>query len=414
MNASILSQRISDSRPLQIAFGGMIFLLLVALLAVGIHTVMPENTIGIDLHVFYLAAQNVFLHHESPYGDDVAMQSQLSVLGRPANADEDHMSFPYPPYSLLILAPLAGLPFSWVQAIWMAFFLLASVGAMLLAFPQSPLLPVLGVLLFFPFTFGIILGNFVNLIALVTLVAISQVMFSKNTSQGIQILLGILLAWTTIKPQFIWIYLLTLLLASLKNRYWPLLISFSGSLLGYIAVSFILVPNWPVLWLERINKYIVDMAHYPNITQFLIQLRSAADAQTFSVALIALMLGVTAWAVITWWKDHLSTILMLAWIGIVTYLIHPTNVSYAQITFLIPLLVWAQNQRNQQGLPVFLFYWGAMILSWVFFYFSRQGLLGPLAEEWRVVIGCLWVFWLLVWPSAGLNQQSVPSKPVLR
>jgi hypothetical protein len=414
MSASILSQRISDSRPLQLALGIMLFLLLVALLAVGIHTVMPDNSVGIDLHVFYLAAQNVFLHHDSPYGDDVALQSQLSVFGRPANVDEDHMSFPYPPYSLLILAPLSGLPFSWVQAIWMAFFLLASVGAMLLAFPQKPLLPVFGVLLFFPFTFGLILGNFVNLIALVILVAISQLMFAKKVHQGIQILLGIFIAWATIKPQFIWMYLICLLLASLKNRYWPLLISFSASLVAFIGISFLLVPNWPALWLERIDKYIIDMAHYPNLTHYLIQLRSPADAQTFSVALIALMLGVTAWALFTWWKGQLSTLLMLAWIGIVTYLIHPTNVSYAQITFLIPLLVWAQAQRNQRSLPIALFFWGALVLSWVNFFLARQGMFGPLVEEWRFVIANVWVFWLLVWPPAGQIQPAVPSKPVYR
>jgi len=412
MNASILSQRITDSRSLQLVLGIMLFLLLVILLAVGIHAVMADNTIGMDLHIFYLAAQNVFLHHESPYGEDVAMQSQLSVFGRPANDGEDHMGFPYPPYSLLLLAPLASLPFSWVQAIWMAFFLMASVGAMLLVFPSRPFLPMIGVLLFFPFTFGIILGNFVNLIALVIIAAISQLLFARKPSKGIQILLGGLLAWATLKPQIIWIYLILFLLASLKKKYWPLLISFAISFSVFVGISFLLVPNWPALWLERIGKYVDYMAHFPNITQYLIQLRPSAEVQTLTVALIALMLGVTAWALFSWWEGKLPAQILLAWVGIVTYLIHPTNVSYAQITFLIPLLVWAQNQRNQHGLPIAFFFWGAMILSWAIFYLGQHGMLGPLVEEWRLVISCVWVFWLLIWPSVRQIQPVVPSRPV--
>ncbi|HWQ05450.1 MAG TPA: glycosyltransferase 87 family protein [Longilinea sp.] len=412
MNASILSQRISDSRPLQIALGIVLFLLLVVLLAVGIHAVMADNTVGMDLHIFYLAAQNVFLHHESPYGEDVAMQSQLSVFSRPAKDGEDHMGFPYPPYSLLLLAPLASLSFSWVQAIWMAFFLMSSVGAMLLVFPSRPLLPMVGVLLFFPFTFGIILGNFVNLIALVIIAAISQLLFARKPSQGTQILLGVLLAWATLKPQIIWIYLIILLLASLKKKFWPLLVSFAISFSVFIGISFLLLPNWPALWLERIDKYVDYMAHFPNITHYLNQLRPAADAQTLTVALIALMLGVTAWALFSWWKGRLSALVLLAWVGIVTYLIHPTNVSYAQITFLIPLMVWAQTQKNQHSWPIIIFYWGAMILSWVIFYLGHLGRLGPLVEEWRLIVGCLWVFWMLIWPSRHQIQPTVTSRPV--
>ncbi|MRR31617.1 hypothetical protein EG834_15100, partial [bacterium] len=113
MNASILNQRLTLSKPVQIVLVLLLFILLVALLAVGIHAVMADNTVGMDLHTFYLAAQNVFLKHESPYGEDVAVDSQLSVLRRLATDQDDQMGFAYPPYSLLVLAPIASLSFDW-------------------------------------------------------------------------------------------------------------------------------------------------------------------------------------------------------------------------------------------------------------------------------------------------------------
>lgn len=407
MDAILQNQRVAFSRAGQFILWAFFFVVLVTGLAVGIHAVMAGNTVGMDLHTFYLAAQNVFLEHQSPYGEDVAVQSQLSIFGRLAYANEDQMGFSYPPYSLLLLAPIAHLPFEWVQAIWMAFFLMSSVGAMLLIFPRRPLLPVLGVLIFYPFTFGIILGNFVNLIALIILAAITLLVIDNRPFKGTQILLGILMAWATIKPQFFWLYLVFILLVGFKHHYWTLLTSFSSSLIGFLAVSFILVPNWPTLWLERISKYVTYQGYYPNLTLFLNQLRSPGDAQTLTVALIALLLGVTAWALYDWWRGRLSPLVLLAWVGVVTYLINPRTVSYTQIAFLIPLLVWTQVQKNQRSLAVAFFFWGSMLLSWVIFILGQLGTLGLLVEEWRLVLDCIWVFWMLVWPAAGQIEPQV-------
>ncbi|GAP15262.1 predicted membrane protein [Longilinea arvoryzae] len=412
METLLTRQRITLSQPVQRILAGLLFVFLVALLAVGIHAVMAGNTVGMDLHTFYLAARNVFVDHESPYAENVAVESQLSVLRRLATENDDQMAFVYPPYSLLPLAPLAGLPFDWAQAIWMAFFIVGSVSAMLLVFPRRPLLPAMGVLLFYPFTFGIILGNFVNLVALVILVAISKVMIGSKPPKKWQIFFGIFLAWATIKPQFFWLYLICILLASLKKRLWPLMISFGISLVGFFGISFLLVPNWPVLWLARVAKHVGYISKFPNITLFLNELRNPADARTLTIALIALFVGVTAWALLSWWKGRLSTLVLLAWVGIATYLIHPRNFAYAQIAFLIPLLVWAQTQKSQRSLPVILFYWGALILSWGIFFLGKSASAGPLVEEWGLVAGCAWMFWLLVWPPAGQIQTPLNSRPV--
>lgn len=401
MDAIILNQRVVISRALQIMLWALLFIVLVAALAVGIHTVMAGNSVGMDLNTFYHAAQNVFIKHQSPYGEDVAVQSQLSIFGRPANANDDQLGFSYPPYSLLLLAPIAHLSYEWVQAIWMSIFVMGSLGAVLVLFPKKPLLPAMGVLLFYPFTFGIILGNFANLIALVILAAIVVLVIGNKPSRAAQIVLGVLIGWATIKPQFFWLYLGLFLLIALKQKYWPLLISFGSSLVGFFGISFVLVPNWPALWLERIGKYAGYVGFNPNLALYLNQLRAPEDVQTLTVALTALLLGVTAWALYEWWHGRLASLVLLAWVGLVTYLINPSSIAYTHIAFLIPLLVWAQVQKNQRSLPVVIFFWGTMILSWVIFALGRFGTPGTMTEEWRLVVGCAWVFWMLVWPAAG-------------
>lgn len=401
MDVILQNQRVALSRAGQFILWVLFFVVLVTGLAVGIHAVMAGNTVGMDLHTFHLAARNVFLLHQNPYGEDVAVESQLAVFGRLANANDDQLGFSYPPYSLLLLAPIAHLPFDWAQAFWMAFFLMGTTCSMLILFPKRPLLAVVGTLLFYPFTFGIILGNFVNIIAWIILAAIAVLVIEPKRSVGAQILIGALVAWTTIKPQFIWLYLAFFLLVAFKNRYWPFLISFGASLAGFLGISFILVPNWPALWLERVGKYVGYVGYYPNLTLYLNQLRSPEDAHTLTIALAALLLGVTVWALYEWWHGRLSPLTLLAWIGLVTYLINPRTVSYTQIAFLIPLLIWAQVQINPRSLRVALFFWGSLVLSWVIFAIGRFGLPGMLTEEWRLVIGFAWMFWLLVWPTAG-------------
>lgn len=412
MNASILNQHIITSRPLQIILCGCFFIALVALLAAGIHSVMADNTVGMDVHTVYLAARNVFLRHQNPYGDDVAMQSQLSVLHHLASEQEDQMGFAYPPYAMLMVGPIASLPFEWVQAVWMSFLILGSAVVMLLAFTHRAFLPVIGVLLFYPFTFGIILGNLVIPIAIVFLYAISQIFLTNKPSTQIQIVLGFLLAWTTVKPQFSWLFLACLLLACVKQKLRPLITSFFPSMAFLFGVSFILVPGWPLLWLERIHKYSQYVSSDPTIAVYLAQLRTLPEVKTFSVALISLLLGVTAWAFVTWWRGRLSSLILLAWVGFVTYAVYPGNFAYAQIAFLIPLLIWAQAQKKIFSMPVILFFWTAIILSWLFVFFGKRGETSPLVEEWRLVIYCVWVFWLLIWPSARQIQPVVPSMPV--
>jgi hypothetical protein len=154
------------------------------------------------------------------------------------------------------------------------------------------------------------------------------------------------------------------------------------------------------------------MGKVPNITLFLNQLHAPEDAQTFTLALFALLLGVTIWALFSWWKGKLPALVLLAWIGIVTYLVHPRSVAYSQTAFLIPLLVWAYGQRNLRSRPVIFFYWAFLLISWITFILGKQGLLGSLPDEWFLVAGCIWMFWLLVWPPASKLLLTSKSRPV--
>jgi len=62
-------------------FAGIV-LILIALLAVGIHFYSEGNIVGNDILVFYLAAKSSLLDSQGPYLPENAMLSQLLSYGK--------------------------------------------------------------------------------------------------------------------------------------------------------------------------------------------------------------------------------------------------------------------------------------------------------------------------------------------
>ncbi|MHB8135755.1 MAG: hypothetical protein ACYDH1_16215 [Anaerolineaceae bacterium] len=183
-------------------FAGIV-LILIALLAVGIHFFSEGNTVGNDILVFYLAAKSSFLDLQGPYLSENAMLSQLLSYGKLAKPGEDYLTFSYPPFALLPILPFIFFTFDWVQAIWLSILIISLILVMIACFPNSPRWILMSIFLFYPFAFGLLMGNFVIPIAIILIANIKLLFFNKeNHSKWIEIVLASLLAWTTCKPQF--------------------------------------------------------------------------------------------------------------------------------------------------------------------------------------------------------------------
>ena len=141
------------------------------------------------------------------------------VYGHVAVEGEDPLIFGYPPYVLFPLMPLFFIPFQWTQAIWLAVLLVATILIPFLMFPHTPRWLPATIFLLYPFSFGLLMGNFAvpyryNHIGYLLDICST----SEKASPAIDFIAGVALAWSTAKPQFIWLFLIFYFIAALKLK----------------------------------------------------------------------------------------------------------------------------------------------------------------------------------------------------
>lgn len=375
--------------------GTVLFLVLWGMLSFGIHAATVENNLGSDLFIFWKAGRTALFEHQNPYSDEVALQVQLAVYKYRAGPTEDQLGFAYPPYALLAILPLLFLSFDWASAIWISLLILLLVAAGAWGL-RGKLWVMPSFLLFYPTFFGVILGNFAVGLSAGLLLMFGLIQRGQRWSRGVQISLGLLAGWMTIKPQFLWLFFIFLALYALRERLWWFLGSFAASVVGCVLVSFALVPNWLPLWFERLTKYTVYNQTLP-VTEYLLgQVMPAQAANIASlILLIALMLA-TMWMLWRWWRGKLALIPLWAWLGLVVFLAHPHGKSYEHMAFALPLVVWAAGQVDWRGWAVNLFWWGSLAVSWVVFVIARDAAAPISVMEWPIFFHMAWVGWVLV------------------
>ncbi len=384
-------------RALQIVLFALLLAALLVSFTIVLRNVMQDNTIGMDFSIYWTAGRAVFLEQQSPYSDELALQNQLRVLRRPSRPDEDQMAFAYPPYALLLSIPTVFLNFDYAQAGWMVFNILALVCAVLIIAPRNFAIGILAVLFLFPFTFGILMGNYVVPIAAILLLALGTLSLDQfSLSPARQIGLGLLLAWVTVKPQFVWLYLVFIAIYALRARYWKLLIAFACGAALFLAISFVFVPGWPSLWLERMGKYSAYVQSYPMATLLLKSFLPLPAAYLLSGILFAGLLALTAVFFRRWWQNQLPLIDLLLWLGLVTYLFHPRNVSYSQIAFLIPFILWLLQAGGWKHPRVWISWLAMIVVSWLVLAVTLAQPENLLLDELRLAFFALWMLWFFL------------------
>jgi hypothetical protein len=375
------------------------FSLLVGLLAIGLHGIFIKSTPGIDLYIFWVAGRSLFLNGQNPYSLEVTQAIQLGIYGHLLEPGKDPMRFAYPPYALVSLWPLVWMTFDWVQAIWFSFNLLVLAIFLRIALPRLPIWSLLCVYLIYPFSFGLILGNFAILIGAILILCLARLMLTdRNPNRLEQIALGVLLAWTTAKPQFVWFFIVVLIVNGLRKKQYHFLAGFLGGGIGLLATSFILLPNWPVLWLNRMIEYARDD---PAISPLKFYLGAFFPLQWMDglIPIVwATILGVSAWLMVLWIQKKLDLNALLSWGGAAIFLITPNGRGYEQIPFFIPLFLWVDqlcihNKKIGLVLPILA------ILTWGLFGLSR-GTLSQAADRWAFLLYLPWVAWVVFQPRA--------------
>jgi hypothetical protein len=194
----------------------------------------------------------------SPYSEEVGKEVQLLYYGRLAKADEEQGRLFYPLYSLVFYAPFALINnYVIARALWMT---LLEIAALFLAYfsiqftEWKPHFILLTCFFLFSITWyfsvrAIINGNIIMLVSLGITAAFTAMKSGRWT------LSGILLAFTTVKPQVVLLIILFTLYWSLQQRKWHLLIGFSCTMLILAGISTLLIPDWVIQNFQVIGNY---------------------------------------------------------------------------------------------------------------------------------------------------------------
>lgn len=373
----------------------LVVLLAIVLFSGLIFLVTRNNTMGSDFYIYYAAGRNLTINHQSPYAEHVGDLSQMAILKHPAGKGEDQLRFVYPPYGLLPILPLTSFPFPAAQAVWMAFSLVAIPVSILIGFRRvSPWL-LTSLFLFYPLFFGLILGNMNMPVMAILFLLAGRLPKCKPEQTTESIVLGLLMAWATIKPQFSSFYLLVFALVAYKNKNFLFLSSFIGGLIGLLAFSFWLVPDWIPQWLGLLQRYPRYIGGQIPITPLLTHF---SPTGRFIVYLIAALVsaGVVAWCLNRWWNGRITYLSVLAAAGLVAYLFHPTGLSYDQMIFILPFIFWLLETWPGNPRRSLILWLAAVISSWGLLYLSLNQI-WPAATYYGLYI--LYILWIVFeWP----------------
>ena len=379
-------------RPILLA--ALAFCLAMGVLTVGIRLGSHESALGTDYYVFWQAGRFALIDHTSPYTVELDRLNQMAVLKHLALPGEDQFAFAYPPFSLLAIFPTIWMPYEWAQALWMALLILLLTTGLILWAPAQRRWLTFSLFLFYPFLFGIILGNLVTFFGCLLIFVLWGLILAPRRSLALELVLGFLLAWTTAKPQFSWLLILLSLWIGLRQKRQSFLVSFAISCLFFLAISFVLVPGWPAGWLETLARYAAYRQSWPILSLFLRAWLPQGLADPLFVLLLFATLAYTGLEFRNYWKGAANLTWLAVWCGFLSYLIHPRSGSNDQIIFLIPILLWLrESSAHRRGWPV-AFVGISLVASWAIFAFSSGGTGNPYWPEIPVLLHAVWLVYI--------------------
>ncbi len=234
-------------------------LILFAIMVWGFHESFTSKVPGAnDFYPRWRGTQLFWQEGVDPYSQTATEAIQRDMYGgRLAYETEDQVLFVYPFYVVFLIRPLINLDYLWVQAIWLVlvqFSLLAAVVLTLRLFEwkMSPWLlavTLLWAVLFYNSTRTIILGQFAGLIYLWIVGTLLALKYDRD------VLAGILLSLTTIKPQMSYLLIPALLIWALGQKRYRFMATSLLTMLFLMGISFLFQPNWLLGFSDQLLNY---------------------------------------------------------------------------------------------------------------------------------------------------------------
>ncbi|MCC6146351.1 MAG: DUF2029 domain-containing protein [Anaerolineaceae bacterium] len=373
----------------------------VAALSFAVHSVLQKNIPGVDFFNYYSAGRALFIEGRSSYSPEVTETIQMGIYNRLAKPGEDQFAFVHPPYQLLLFLPFSYLSFDWAQAIWLSANIIFITLGILIVFPRAPKWLLFSVLFLYPFSFGLIMGTVAVFLGLLALLLYGFILGTERPTPTLQIVLGIALAWATCKPQFIWLYAILFAIIALKHKFWFFLASACCSFLAFLAVSFLLIPDWLPQLLENVTVYAQTNQSWPTLINFLLVMLPPQAARLASLGIFFVLFILLFYWTIRWWKGKFPLLSLLAWCGLLTYLVHPHSAPYEQITMILPLLFWV-GQSARKNSKITIYWFGGILFYWLIFGLGRLPHPPRTVHDWPIFYYIPWIIWMVSRPANSL------------
>ncbi len=358
-----------------------LLLTLYSLSVVGVYVTFTSKVPGAnDFYPRWRGAQLFWQEGVDPYSQTATEAIQRGLYGRLATSEEDQVLFVYPFYTVFLLRPLVGITYPWVQAIWLVTIQFSLILAIiltlkLLAWPMSPWLLALTLLwgvIFYNSTRTIILGQFAGLIYLWLVGCLLALKMERD------ILAGVLLTLTTIKPQMSFLLVPALLIWAVGQRRWRFVGSAAGTTAVLVAFSFLLLPTWLTSFVEQVvyyPAYTITGSPLWVITGYYFSWMG----KPVEYLLIAALLLCLLWQ----WRqlpnlpptaDHFLFIIGLTLIITNVIIVRTATTNYIIMYIPLFLVLRTVSQRVKHGtLWVALFYGGSIVFTWALFLVTIQG-----------------------------------------
>ncbi|HVP21268.1 MAG TPA: glycosyltransferase family 87 protein [Anaerolineaceae bacterium] len=236
---------------------------LLVLLTWGNLSYVRQNPGGNDFLVHWMGTRSFLVDGISPYSDQTALRIQTFAYGRPAQKGEHQLRVAYPFYSIIVFFPFALFSdFSTARALWMTVLEVALLGLAFLSIRLANWKPSFLMLVFYTL-FSILWYHSVrplingNAVILVALAIVGALLAIRS---GADELAGVLLAFTTIKPQVVLIFLIFVVLWAIINRRWRLIAWLFGTMVILVAIATFLMPDWI---LQNIHEVLIYPSYNP-------------------------------------------------------------------------------------------------------------------------------------------------------
>lgn len=360
----------------------LLLLLLFVISVWGFHESFTSKVPGAnDFYPRWRGTQLYWQEGVDPYSQTATEAIQRDMYGgRLAYDTEDQVLFVYPFYIVFFLWPLTSTDYSWVQAFWLVLVQFCLITAVILnlklvEWKMPPLLlglTLLWTVLFYNSTRTIILGQFAGLIYLWIVGTLLALKYEKD------ILAGMLISLTTIKPQMSYLLIPALLIWAVGQRRWRFIGSSFFTMLVLVGASFLLHPDW-------LFSFIDQVVHYPGYTitgsplwvltgYYFPQLGKPVEYLMIASLLVYLLWN---WRWLPKVKADSSHFLFIIGLTlIITNMIVVRTATTNYVIMYIPLFMILHTlyQRAKRGsLLVALFFIGSILFTWTLFLMSVQG-----------------------------------------